>query len=136
MNRSDTAAIFHRSTAAAGLQRLAAWLALFALLFNLAGGLAPMAAQAAVIDDGLHALCTSGGIMAQDDSGKPAPEHASGGVSCAFCLPLLHGAAVPVAALQPAAPVQVATLAVPAPSAPVSKSRPAAAPASPRAPPL
>lgn len=110
------------------LRRWGAWLVLFALLLNL---MAPLRAPAPVLDDLLHAVCTVGGMVQEPQDGQGSVPDAP---ACVFCLPLLHGGPVPVAAGL-AVPVVLAVVASLLPAAIPFSPRPAPGPAAPRAPP-
>jgi hypothetical protein len=112
----------------AAMRRWGAWLVLAALLINL---MAPLRAPVPVLDDLLHAVCTANGMVQDPPDGQ---DTAPGTAPCVFCLPLLHGGPVPVAAGL-AAPVVLAAVVSLLPAALVFSPRPAPGPAAPRAPP-
>lgn len=114
---------------------LFSWLSLLALLFNLAGALATPAA-AARVDDAARVLCTAGGMVALPHEGESAPATAEAGGECVFCLPLLHGGPVPLAAEITGVVAVRPALYPDAEPADPRKPRRLALPASPRAPPL
>lgn len=89
-------------------RRLASWLGLLLLAFNvLAAAALPARAESALAQslmDGRIVVCTAAGLLVLDQDGRalPASDHAQ---FCVFCLPLLHGGvdvpATPVLADRP-----------------------------------
>jgi len=84
--------------AAIGLRRrVASWLGLLLLAFNLVAGGAQPSAKAAFPPSDHITICTVAGMVALDQDGQTQqpPSHES---VCGFCLPLMHaGAMVPMA---------------------------------------
>jgi hypothetical protein len=67
------------------------WVGLLVMALNLMVGFAP---QAAVLPELAHdelAICTSAGIVIIDEDGQSSRAEIRDGISCVFCLPLLHG---------------------------------------------
>ncbi|WP_173979576.1 hypothetical protein [Magnetospirillum sp. UT-4] len=89
--------------------RYRALAALLVLLFDLFGGLLPLAPPPALDE---HFICTVGGIVRLDEQGRDGGAAPEG--PCVFCLPLMHGSGLPpgAAAALPAPHVQAAVAVV------------------------
>lgn len=99
-NQSKACAAKSKGDAGRLRRDVLSWLGLVLLGMNVltAGLFASSASQPAAaftqeIADGRIVICTAAGMLVLDRNGQPIPDQngMNGGVSCVFCLPLMHG---------------------------------------------
>ncbi|WP_415189020.1 DUF2946 family protein [Rhodomicrobium sp.] len=83
----------------ARLREMAVALGLFAILLNLVSGLAfgfkPAGLAERALANGWTVICSGADIRVLDQNGEPVSLPHDGKPHCAFCLPLMHGSAIP-----------------------------------------
>ncbi|MDK9720710.1 MAG: DUF2946 family protein [Rhodospirillales bacterium] len=100
-NQSEARAAKSRAEAGRLRRDVLSWLGLVLLGMNVltAGLFASSASQPAAaaftqeITAGRIVICTAAGMLVLDKDGQPIPDQngMNGGISCVFCLPLMHG---------------------------------------------